>query len=427
MYIYTYVYVHTYVYIHIHIYWRLTKRVSTYTHMYMYIHMYTYIHIYTWRLNKLVPSYTHMYMYIHMYIYIYIYTGAWLNLSPILHLPQDESYDLDLTYVTPRMIAMAFPAEDVVGQFSVVIRNKLATVKKFLDERHDGRFRVFNLCAEKTYSAAKFDGKVTWIPCVLYTYVWHDSFLSDVPHFFWMTCHILLRAETMYSAANVEGTMRYIPCVVCACVWHDLFLSEMTHFFWVTWLISWTETWRRFRVLCTHVCDMTYFWVAWLISFEWHGSFHGRVCVWEREAGVEISVDQHYSRFKIVSNIQKSHVVLSTFLSCIKHTKKSCRTHMCDSYFSCRTHSYVWLIFIMNEYDMTSKLYQTYKKVLSTTWLMSHIWMSHTYEWVRHGSLVCVTWLIHKCDMTVRCHVTHMNESCHTYEWIMSHIWGGYD
>ena len=29
-------------------------------------------------------------------------------------------------------------------------------------------------------------------------------------------------------------------------------------------------------------------------------------------------------------------------------------------------------------------------------WVMSHIWMSH---------------------------VSHMNESCHTYEWVMSHIW----
>ena len=29
-------------------------------------------------------------------------------------------------------------------------------------------------------------------------------------------------------------------------------------------------------------------------------------------------------------------------------------------------------------------------------WVMSHIWMSH---------------------------VTHMNESCHTYEWVRSHIW----
>ena len=70
---------------------------------------------------------------------------------------------------------------------------------------------------------------------------------------------------------------------------------------------------------------------------------------------------------------------------------------------------------------------------------------------VRHDSFICVTWLMHKRDMTQyyvwhdsfsavihmavpqgdescptydwMSHVTHMNESCHTYEWVMSHIW----
>ena len=51
-------------------------------------------------------------------------------------------------------------------------------------------------------------------------------------------------------------------------------------------------------------------------------------------------------------------------------------------------------------------------------WVISHIWMSHvthmneschTYEWVRSH-----IWMSH---------VTHMNEACHTYEWVMSHIW----
>ena len=49
---------------------------------------------------------------------------------------------------------------------------------------------------------------------------------------------------------------------------------------------------------------------------------------------------------------------------------------------------------------------------------MSHIWMCHvthmneschTYEWVMSHIWVS--------------HVTHMNVSCHTYEWVMSHIW----
>ena len=51
-------------------------------------------------------------------------------------------------------------------------------------------------------------------------------------------------------------------------------------------------------------------------------------------------------------------------------------------------------------------------------WVMWHIWMSHvthmkeschTYEWV-----VLHIWMSH---------VTHMNESCHTYAWGQWHIW----
>jgi len=55
--------------------------------------------------------------------------------------------------------------------------------------------------------------------------------------------------------------------------------------------------------------------------------------------------------------------------------------------------------------------------------------MTHSY--VCHDSFVCVPWLIHKCDMTRldscdnKSHIclSHMNGSCHTYEWVMSHIW----
>ena len=57
-------------------------------------------------------------------------------------------------------------------------------------------------------------------------------------------------------------------------------------------------------------------------------------------------------------------------------------------------------------------------------WVMSHIWMihvthmnrsCHTYEWVVSNERVMShIWMSH---------VTRMNESCHTYEWVMLHIW----
>ena len=51
-------------------------------------------------------------------------------------------------------------------------------------------------------------------------------------------------------------------------------------------------------------------------------------------------------------------------------------------------------------------------------WVMSHIWMSH----VTHMNESCHTheWVMSHTWMS---HVTHINESCHTHEWVMSHTW----
>ena len=57
------------------------------------------------------------------------------------------------------------------------------------------------------------------------------------------------------------------------------------------------------------------------------------------------------------------------------------RSHMCDM-----THLYVW----HDLFTRANESCHTYE------WVMSHVWMSH---------------------------VTHMNEVCHTYEWVMSHVW----
>ena len=49
---------------------------------------------------------------------------------------------------------------------------------------------------------------------------------------------------------------------------------------------------------------------------------------------------------------------------------------------------------------------------------MSHMWLSH----VTHMNESCHTyeWVMSHIWMSP---VTHTNESCHTYEWVMSHIW----
>jgi len=61
------------------------------------------------------------------------------------------------------------------------------------------------------------------------------------------------------------------------------------------------------------------------------------------------------------------------------------------------------------------------------TWLIHMCDMTHSCVWKHwfYHSIIFVTWLIHTCVFSHvwMSHVTHMNESCHTYEWVMSHTW----
>ncbi|WZN61915.1 tensin phosphatase [Chloropicon roscoffensis] len=82
---------------------------------------------------------------------------------------QDSSFDLDLSYITSTIIAMGFPAGDrssgVLGLIEGFYRNHMRHVLAFLDQKHGGgRYKIYNLCSERTYDAELFDGKVASFP-----------------------------------------------------------------------------------------------------------------------------------------------------------------------------------------------------------------------------------------------------------------------
>ena len=68
-------------------------------------------------------------------------------------------FDLDLTYITPQLIAMGFPSEGKEAKY----RNPMAQVQSFFKQFHAGHYKVYNLCSEREYEEDKFE-KVKAIP-----------------------------------------------------------------------------------------------------------------------------------------------------------------------------------------------------------------------------------------------------------------------
>ncbi|KAK6255951.1 hypothetical protein SCA6_017256, partial [Theobroma cacao] len=69
-------------------------------------------------------------------------------------------YDLDMSYITDRLLAMSFPAERMRAMY----RNPLWQVKSVLEMRHQGHYKIYNLCIEEDYDPLHFHGRVEKFP-----------------------------------------------------------------------------------------------------------------------------------------------------------------------------------------------------------------------------------------------------------------------
>ncbi|KAL7715401.1 phosphatidylinositol-3 [Entamoeba marina] len=72
---------------------------------------------------------------------------------------QDDKFDLDLTYITNRIIAMGFPSTGVEAYY----RNDINDVSLFMNSRHPHHYMIFNL-TESTYDAQPFNQRVKNYP-----------------------------------------------------------------------------------------------------------------------------------------------------------------------------------------------------------------------------------------------------------------------
>lgn len=58
---------------------------------------------------------------------------------------QENGFNLDLTYITPRLIAMAYPAEGIEKLY----RNSIHDVAEFLSINHKDNYQIINVSGRK--------------------------------------------------------------------------------------------------------------------------------------------------------------------------------------------------------------------------------------------------------------------------------------
>jgi protein-tyrosine phosphatase len=75
------------------------------------------------------------------------------------YIDESSNLDLDLTYVTPQVIAMGLPSSGVESLY----RTPITEVSRFLDEQHFGRYLVFNV-SEREYDCRHFHNRVVMAP-----------------------------------------------------------------------------------------------------------------------------------------------------------------------------------------------------------------------------------------------------------------------
>ena len=74
---------------------------------------------------------------------------------------QEDGFDLDLTYITKRIIAMGFPSHGTEALY----RNPVEKVEQFFNTKYKDHFRVYNLCIERQYDKeTRFQGSFKVLP-----------------------------------------------------------------------------------------------------------------------------------------------------------------------------------------------------------------------------------------------------------------------
>ncbi|CDW87066.1 phosphatidylinositol--trisphosphate 3-phosphatase [Stylonychia lemnae] len=141
---------------------------------------------------------------------------------------EDPQYNLDITYITNRILAMSFPATG----FEKMYRNNINDVANFLKQKHGKHFRIFNMSG-RSYDTRKFGEKM------VEHFEWEDHH-SPALHILFEACmkmHVFLKSNpknvvVVHCNAGKGRTGTLISCYLIYSGLSDNPLDAITYYGW---------------------------------------------------------------------------------------------------------------------------------------------------------------------------------------------------
>jgi len=134
---------------------------------------------------------------------------------------QEDGFDLDLTYITPRIIAMGYPAATgIEGKY----RNSADEVYRFFQERHSAHFRIVNLVAERGYNLDMYHGAVVRYPFMDHNAPAFELLLPCCAH---MHRYLQADKDNVVAVHCKAGKGRTGLIIVCYLIFGGLYLKSV--------------------------------------------------------------------------------------------------------------------------------------------------------------------------------------------------------
>lgn len=128
---------------------------------------------------------------------------------------EKDGFDLDLTYVTPRIVALGLPA---VGVLESKYRNPLSEVRAFLDRFHGaGGYALCNLCDERDYPNEVWpDARIMRFPFPDH----HPPCMAALARFVERAAAYLAASDSSLLAVHCKAGKGRTGVMVCALLMH---------------------------------------------------------------------------------------------------------------------------------------------------------------------------------------------------------------